>query len=173
MTQFVPSGVIEKAALHDMIYAACPQCFTSMTLQMGSRKRPDFELLQVRCSSCGRMSRRDELQFKYRLKLQLQYGSTIADAIMFDEATEALLGVPAWRMKRELLWKYPALPQVLEQLVVGLRVSFSFQQPPPKRNAKQGHFTRDLKIIQIEPLIPQLLPKPAAILALKLLQQRC
>ena len=60
---------------------------------------------------------------------------------MFDEATEALLGVPACRMKRELLLKYPALPQVLEQLVVGLRVSFSFQQPPPKRNAKQGHFT--------------------------------
>ena len=61
--------------------------------------------------------------------------------MMFDEVTESLLGVPAWRMKRELLPKYPNLPIVLEQLLVGLRVSFSYQQPPPKRNAKQGLFT--------------------------------
>uniref|UniRef100_M4BGE4 Uncharacterized protein n=1 Tax=Hyaloperonospora arabidopsidis (strain Emoy2) TaxID=559515 RepID=M4BGE4_HYAAE len=112
-----------------------------MILQLTSSGRPGTELLRVECSSCSRISTRDELQFKYRLKLQLQFGVTIADAMMFDEVTESLLGVPAWRMKRELLPKYPNLPIVLEQLLVGLRVSFSYQQPPPKRNAKQGLFT--------------------------------
>ncbi|KAK1935128.1 hypothetical protein P3T76_010894 [Phytophthora citrophthora] len=112
------------------------------------------------------MIRVDQLPFKYRLKLQLLYESTVADAVLFDEVAEALLGVPASKIQNELLPKYPNLPHVLEELLVGLRVSFSFQRQAPKLN-----FTRDLKIISIEPLIPQLQPEPAARFAINLLQQ--
>ncbi|KAL4161449.1 hypothetical protein PRNP1_002003 [Phytophthora ramorum] len=67
---------------------------------------------------------------------------------------------------------YPNLPRLLEELLVGLHVSFSFQRSAPKRNAKQDKLTRDLKITKMEPLLPRLLPEPAATLAINLLQQR-
>ncbi|KAG3109929.1 hypothetical protein PI124_g11079 [Phytophthora idaei] len=168
-TEFVPSGVIEKASLHDMIYAACPRCFTSMNGQL--TPNAGMEELRVQCASCSTFSQLDQVQFKYRLELQLLYGSTVADAMLFDEAAESLLGVPASEMKSELLPKYPSLPQVLEELLVGLHVSFSFQRPAPKRNAKHVQFMRDLKVAKMEPLIPQLLPEPAAKLAVNLLRQ--
>ncbi|KAG6578067.1 Replication factor A, C-terminal [Phytophthora cinnamomi] len=171
-TEFVPSGVIEKASLHDMIYAACPRCFTSMNSHLTTGGGAGTESLRVQCSSCSAFCRLDELQFKYRLKIQVVYGSTVADAMLFDEVAESLLGVPASRLKSEMLPKHPSLPQVLEELLVGLRVSFSFQRPAPKRTAKQVQFTRDLKIVKLAPLLPQLLPEPAAIFAVNLLQQR-
>ncbi|KAL3666037.1 hypothetical protein V7S43_008830 [Phytophthora oleae] len=149
-------------------YAACPRCFTSMS----ARLTPSAGVNQrVQCSSCSAFSRVVQLPFKYRLKLQLLYGSTVADAVLFDEVAEALLGVPASKMQSEILPKYPNLPHVLEELLVGLRVSFSFQRQAPKRNTNYAQFTRDLKITSIEPLIPQLLPEPAATFAIKLLQQ--
>lgn len=61
--------------------------------------------------------------------------------MLFDEVAESLLGVSASSMKHDLLLKYPTLPQVLEELLVGLHVSFSFQRPAPKRNSKHSHFT--------------------------------
>lgn len=126
---------------------------------------------QVQCSSCRAFSRVDQLPFKYRLKLHLLYGSTVADAVLFDEVATALLGVPASKMQSEILSKYPNLPHVLDELLVGLRVSFTFQHQAPKRNANHAQFTRDLKITSIEPLIPQLLPEPAVTFAIKILQQ--
>ncbi|CAH0480397.1 unnamed protein product [Peronospora belbahrii] len=174
MTEYVPSGVIEKASLYDMIYAACPKCFTSMTSKLTSNDgRVGIEPLRLQCSSCSTISHFDELQFKYRLKLQLVYGSTVADAMLFDEVAQSLLGIPALKMKKEILPMYPHIPQILEELLVGLRVSFYFQRPAPKRNAKEVQFVRDLKIIKIEPLIPQLLPTSIVDFAIfDLLQQR-
>lgn len=61
--------------------------------------------------------------------------------MLFDEVAELLLGVSACRLRSEILPKHPSLPQVLEELLVGLRVSFSFQRPAPKRTAKQTQFT--------------------------------
>jgi hypothetical protein len=68
-------------------------------------------------------------------QLQVLYGMTVADVMLFDEVAESLLGVPASQMKSELLGKYPSLPQLLDELLVGLRVSFSFLRPAPKRSA--------------------------------------
>ncbi|TDH73384.1 hypothetical protein CCR75_006401 [Bremia lactucae] len=169
MTEFVPSGVIEKAFLNDMIYVACPRCFTSVNGQLACNAGTD---LRVQCASCQTFMTPKQVLYKYRLKLQLLYESTVADAMLFDEVAEALLGVSAMTMKNDLLLKYPDLHLVLKELLVGLHVSFSFQRPLPKRNSKHAHLTRDLKITKIEPLVPQLLPEPAATLAIKLLRQQ-
>ncbi|CAH0488187.1 unnamed protein product [Peronospora farinosa] len=171
MGEFVPSGVIEKASLHDMIYVACPKCFTSMTSKLVSNERSGIELVQVQCSSCRTITCLDELQVKYRLKLQLLYGSTIVDGILFDEAVESFLGVSAFKMKKDIIPMYPNISQLLEELLLGLRVSFYLQRPAPKRNAHDVQFVRDLKITQIKPLMPQLLPEPAVLFAIKLLQE--
>ncbi|CEG46224.1 Replication factor A, C-terminal [Plasmopara halstedii] len=164
-TEFVPGGVITKASLDDMIYTACPRCYISMKDQFVSNTGME---LPVHCASCGLTCSQNQLQFKYRLQLRLVSGSKVVDAMLFDEVAEALLGVSALNMKSNLLFKYPTLPQVLKELLVGLHVSFSFQRPAPK---KSKHFQRDLKITKIEPLIPQLLPEPAAKLAINLIDQ--
>ncbi|KAI9922698.1 hypothetical protein PsorP6_000687 [Peronosclerospora sorghi] len=198
MTEFIPSGVIEKAFVHDMIYPACPKCFTSMASQLSTHGREESQLVQVQCLSCGVSSRVHDLKFKYRMKLQLICGSTVTDAMLFDEVAESLLGVSALQLKCEILPKFPNVLHVLEEVLLGLRVSFSFHHQSPKRNVQRLELTvrcsyrthlgkiiwlsslafrmalsqRDLKVVHIAPVIPQQLPEPAATYAIKLLRQR-
>jgi hypothetical protein len=60
-------------------YAACPRCFTSMSAALAASN--GIELLRVSCSKCATVSRLDELQFKYRLKVRVHGGGTATVAV--------------------------------------------------------------------------------------------
>ncbi|KAL4110392.1 hypothetical protein PRIC1_002083 [Phytophthora ramorum] len=91
------------------------------------------------------------------------HGSAIADVMLFDEAVEDLgeahAPEPASAAER-------ALGRTARVLF------FSTFGTEAQRQARQAHGERDLKITKMEPLLPRLLPEPAATLAINLLQQR-
>ncbi|KAJ0406586.1 hypothetical protein ATCC90586_003097 [Pythium insidiosum] len=156
----ITSAVIERAGVHDMMYPACPRCQASLqsALQQLSSDRRG-----VVCAACETATARHAVPFRYRLKLQVLFGSTVCDAMLFDEPAESLLGVSASRL-RKLQSEYPSLLDVMEDLLLGLRVSFTYRSPESR--ASSAKYNRDLKILSIQPLTPSLLPRPLARLAL-------
>jgi hypothetical protein len=173
---FVPSAVVDKAMVHDMLCVLRPLLPISLLLLMsergdvrqvrglpavlhvsrqlrrfGSRGRGGGALPSVRrllprvraavqVPAQGVVIRSPVCCFsrsRWTLaQLQLAFDGELVDAMLFDEAARALLGVPATQLKRALLPRHPALPLVLAGILEGLHVAFHFQRRPQPRDAK-------------------------------------
>lgn len=78
------------------------------------------------------------------MQLQVAYDDALVDAMLFDEAARALLGVQATAFKRALLPRHPMLPFVLADLLEGLHVAFHFQrrrQPSSSNPSSKPQYT--------------------------------
>ncbi|GAB9473920.1 Replication factor A, C-terminal [Globisporangium polare] len=172
--EFVPSAVVERAFVHNMVYAACPKCSASLQAQMQAQANGGGVTLSsaitraaavlpanvIECTTCGTWTRVAAVQYKFRLKIRVAYGASVVDAMLFDEIAQEFIGANATRLQTIQL-QYPSLPWLLEELLVGLRVSFRCQRPQDRASSTGGAptYTKDLKIVKIAPLANVLLPK--------------
>jgi hypothetical protein len=147
-------------------YAACPRCMTSLTAAL---QQLPLDRIGVSCPACGTAVKTDAVPYKYRLKLTLLMDTDVRDAMLFDEPAEAFLGASASAL-RKLLHQHPTLPSLLEELLLGLHISFTYQ-PAANRGTSSSKYRRDLKVLSIQPLARELLPKPPVSLAMTYLTQ--
>jgi hypothetical protein len=107
------------------------------------------------------------------MQITISYDFQIEQAILFDEVAEKFLGCPATQMKK-LCLRYEELSYILEDLLVGLRVSLVCQkgQDRKQNGFNQVYYKKDMKILNISPLSSVLLPRSPMSLAMELLTKQ-